>query len=171
MDAESMLLGAEQAARFVTQRQVPPAAAVDDEFAPAAQFPRDDVHQTDLPAMRIEQQHFLQAGARHALAQLGPVSEDRARRERQRAVETDMLGAVADLLRRQQQHRQVARQARKRAAMMPSTRTWSTDSGRWGPCCSVAPSGSTATVRAGSSAANSRVLRSAQKRDLVICAC
>ena len=49
----------------------------------------------------------------------------------------------------------------------PGTLTLSSDSGRCGPCCSVAATGRTATVAAGSSAAKSRVVRSAQKRGRV----
>jgi hypothetical protein len=50
------------------------------------------------------------------------------------------------------------------AATMPVTRSVSTDSGRCGPCCSVAATGSTATVRAASSKPKSVVVRSDQKR-------
>ena len=60
-----------------------------------------------------------------------------------------VLGAQAHGLRGQKQHRQVGRQMCGRvAATTPSTRSVSTLSGRCGPCCSVAATGSTAMARA-----------------------
>ena len=52
------------------------------------------------------------------------------------------------------------------AASMALTKSVSTDKGRCGPCCSVAPNGKTATVCAVSSSAKSVVLQSAQWRGM-----
>ena len=51
----------------------------------------------------------------------------------------------------------------KAAFTTPSTSTVSTDRGRCGPCCSVAPRGNTATVRCGSTLANCGQGKSAQR--------
>jgi len=55
------------------------------------------------------------------------------------------------------------------ASITPWSSVASTDTGRCGPCCSVAATGNTATVRSmpgdAASCAKSRVPRSAQKRD------
>ncbi len=47
---------------------------------------------------------------------------------------------------------------------MPSMVAVSVDIGRWGPCCSVAPTGSTAMSRSRSRRENSSLVRSDQKR-------
>src|SRR5688572_16377348 len=47
---------------------------------------------------------------------------------------------------------------------MPSMVAVSVDIGRWGPCCSVAPTGSTAIRRERSRRENSSLVRSDQKR-------
>ena len=52
----------------------------------------------------------------------------------------------------------------KLACTTPLTKSVSTDKGKCGPCCSVAATGNTATVRGKSNCAKSAVLRSAQKR-------
>ena len=48
------------------------------------------------------------------------------------------------------------------ALTMALTKSVSTDNGKCGPCCSVAPKGSTATVRSGSSSEKSVLMQSAQ---------
>ncbi|MNG26377.1 hypothetical protein D3C84_1113610 [compost metagenome] len=47
---------------------------------------------------------------------------------------------------------------------MPSMVAVSVDIGKWGPCCSVAPTGSTAISRSRSRRENSSLVRSDQKR-------
>ena len=49
------------------------------------------------------------------------------------------------------------------ALTTPSTNTESTFKGKWGPCCSVAPKGKTATTRAGLSCAKSWLFIAAQR--------
>ena len=110
MHAEAVFFGAEQAVHGVAQRQVPPAAAVDDQVAARAQLARHDVHQADLAAVRVEQQQFLHARPRDAFAQFDPAAITVAEDKGERAGKTRVLGAVAHLLGRQEKHRQVRRQ-------------------------------------------------------------
>jgi len=67
-----------------------------------------------VAAMAVEQQQLLDAGARHAFAQLGPQRDQRAGRQGQRAGVGAVLGGQAQLLWRQKQHRQLGRQQRQR---------------------------------------------------------
>ena len=75
-----------------------------------AQVPRHDVHHADLAAVRIEDQQFLDARAGHAGAKFHPQCHHRLRRQSQRAGETDVFRAQADLLGWQNQHWQIGRQ-------------------------------------------------------------
>src|SRR6478735_3952358 len=52
------------------------------------------------------------------------------------------------------------------SASIPFITVVSTETGRCGPCCSIAANGSTATVRSGVSAVKSELLRSPQERQL-----
>ncbi len=162
--AEAVLLRAELRAR-VAQRQVEPAHAVDDEAVRRAQLARHDVHRAHVAAVRVEQHQLLHAGARHARADLVPQADQRLGRQRERARRSARArgsGRSAGSAGTAPAARPAA--AAATAATMPSASTVSTPSGRCGPCCSVAPSGSTATVVAASSAAKSRVVSRDQKQ-------
>ena len=114
VDAEAVLLGAEQAVHLIGQRQAEPAAAVDQQAAALAQLARHDVHGRHVAAMAVEQQQLPHARARHALAQLGPQRDQRGGRERERARVGQVLGGQAHVLRRQEQRRQAGGQQRQR---------------------------------------------------------
>jgi hypothetical protein len=97
----------------VGQRQVVPVAVVDDHVASGPQIAPDDVHQTDLAAMGVEQQQFAHASRCDTVTDLGPDTNQGFRAQRQRAGKTRVLIAFADSLGRQYQHWQICSQLRQ----------------------------------------------------------
>ena len=114
MDAEAVLLRAEQALHRIGQRQAEPACAVSEQPVALAQLARHDVHGRHVAAVAVEQQQLLHPGARHAGTQFAPQCDQRRRRERERAGVGQVLGAQPDGLQRQKKHRQVGLQLRQR---------------------------------------------------------
>ena len=82
--------------------------------ATRTQLAPDNVHGRYIAAVRIEQHQLLNAGARHAFAQVYPGLNQRGRTQRQRAGKGRVLHAAAHRLRRQKKHRQASRQMRQR---------------------------------------------------------
>ena len=76
--------------------------------------------------------------------------------------EARVLGAQADVQRGQDEQRRAGGHPLERRAHEPSLMRASVDSGRCGPCCSTAATGSSATVASGSTRRKSAVVRSCQ---------
>ena len=120
-----------------------------------AQILRDQRHRGAVAAMAGDHHELLDAGARDAFAERHPVLQRGLGRQRQRARIIDMLGGNADRLHRQEGRRECwPATARAPAPDRPRAIMTSVPSGRCGPCCSVAASGSTAIQRAASAAGN-----------------
>ena len=77
---------------------------------PRAQIARHRFHRRDIAAVAGDEDKLAQAGARQAVAELGP-GRDRGRcRQGQGAGVGQMLGGHADALHRQERHREIVRQ-------------------------------------------------------------
>ena len=104
VDAVPLLLSPERAVRIA---EAMPADRHRQHAEPRAQIARHDFHGRDIAAVAGDQDQLAHAGARQALAELGPGRDRGRRRKRQRAGIGQMLGGDADPLHRQERHRQV----------------------------------------------------------------
>jgi len=114
VNAETVLFGGEKCLHLVRQGQVGPVAAPHLQAAALTQRARHDVHGRHIAAVAVEQHQRVYARARHRFPELAPEREQGLGREAEGAGEGQVLGREADVLRRQQQQRQLVGQQRQR---------------------------------------------------------
>jgi hypothetical protein len=101
MDAVSRLMLADHALGIA---EAAPLGGDDGHLVTHPEFARDNAHDIDIAAMRVDDHHLAQTGFRHLGADRGPHGNQQLGAERQRARTIDMLIGLADFLRRQNQN-------------------------------------------------------------------
>ena len=79
----------------IHQRQLVPVDAVHGQAQAHTQVAPDDVHETGLPAVGVEQHQLADAAGRSALGHIGPQAQHGFGLERERAAKAAVFGAVA----------------------------------------------------------------------------